>query len=144
LPAVRPDNQALLGAPTYRAFAQYLNAMHNRLHPVFADSFLGSLEQLPCDNPLSDPKLATELEIVVAPDGHIARIGVVKPSGMTTFDVGTLVAVRRAAPFEPTPPAIQSTDGNLYLRWKFQRDEVFSCTTMNARPFRLNSTSTTP
>ena len=51
---------------------------------------------------------------------------------------GALDAVQRASPFGPAPSAIVSSDGNVYLHWEFHRDEVYACSTMNARPFLLN------
>ena len=47
--------------------------------------------------------------------------------------------LRSAQPFGPAPGAIVSADGNVYLHWEFHRDEVFACSTMNARPFLLNT-----
>ena len=135
---VKPGNQTALNAARV-PFATYLNTIHNRIHPIFADSFLGSLDGLPGGHPLSNPRLVTHLEIVVAPkDGQIVKMGVVKASGVTAFDVAALDSVKRASPFGPAPSAIVSTDGNVYLHWEFHRDEVFACSTMNARPFMLN------
>lgn len=47
--------------------------MHNRIHPLFAESFLGALDQLPAGNPLKESKgspLVTRLEIVLGPGGE--------------------------------------------------------------------------
>jgi outer membrane biosynthesis protein TonB len=66
-------------------------------------------------------------------------MGIVKTSGITAFDIAALDAVDRAQPFGPAPTAIISADGNVYLHWEFHRDEVFACSTMNARPFLLNT-----
>jgi TonB family protein len=135
--SVKPGNQTALNTAAV-PFATYLNGMHNRIHPIFAESFLGSLDALPKSNPLNDRKLITRLEIVVTRDGHIVRMGIVKPSGVTAFDVAALDAVQRASPFGPAPTAIVSPDGRVYLHWEFHRDEVYACSTMNARPFMLN------
>ena len=135
--SVKPGNQTALNAAAV-PFASYLNGMHNRIHPIFAESFLGSLEALPKSNPMNDRKLITRLEIVVTRDGHIVKMGIVKPSGVTAFDIAALDAVQRASPFGPAPTAIVSPDGRVYLHWEFHRDEVFACSTMNARPFMLN------
>ncbi|HRH00348.1 MAG TPA: energy transducer TonB [Polyangiaceae bacterium] len=135
---VKPGNQTALNAARV-PFATYLNTIHNRLHPIFADSFLGSLDGLPSTHPLSNPRLITHLEIVVGPqDGQIVKMGVVKASGVTAFDIAALDSVKRASPFGPAPKAIVSSDGNVYLHWEFHRDEVYACSTMNARPFLLN------
>jgi len=135
--SVKPGNQTALNTAKV-PFATYLNGMHNRIHPLFADSFLSSLDSLPKDNPLNDMKLITRLEIVLTKDGHIVRMGVVKTSGLTTFDIAALDAVQRASPYGPAPTAIVSPDGRVYLHWEFHRDEIFACSTMNARPFMLN------
>ena len=46
-------------------FAAYLNAVHQRLHQVFADGFLQSLEGLPGDHPLSNQEMSTHIEIAL-------------------------------------------------------------------------------
>jgi len=137
--SVKPGNQTALNTAAV-PFATYLNAIHNRIHPLFADSFLGSLDNLPKTHPLNSPRLVTRLEIVVSPkDGRIVKMGIVKTSGITAFDIAALDSVHRAQPFGPAPGAIISTDGNVYLHWEFHRDEVFACSTMHARPFLLNT-----
>ena len=67
------------------------------------------------------------------------KMGIVKTSGITAFDIAALDAVDRAQPFGPAPGAIVSPDGNVYLHWEFHRDEVFACSTQGARPFILNT-----
>jgi TonB family protein len=141
--SVKPGNQTALntaGVP----FASYLNGMHNRIHPIFADSFLGSLDGLPANHPMNDQHLLTRLEIVLTKDGHLKKMGIVKTSGITAFDIAALDAVDRAQPFGPAPTAIVSGDGNVYLQWEFHRDEVFACSTMGARPFILNNGAPKP
>lgn len=137
--SVKPGNQTALNTAAV-PFASYLNTIHNRIHPIFADSFLGSLDNLPRTHPMNDPKIITRLEIVVSPkEGRIVKLGVVKTSGITAFDIAALDSVHRAQPFGPAPGAIVSPDGNVYLHWEFHRDEVFACSTMHARPFMLNT-----
>ena len=73
--SVKPGNQTALNTAQV-PFASYLNGMHNRIHPIFADSFLESLDGLPPDHPMNDQHLVTRLEIVLtqgrapAQDGH--------------------------------------------------------------------------
>ena len=141
--SVKPGNQTALNTAAV-PFATYLNGMHNRIHPIFADSFLASLDNLPATHPMNDQHLITRLEIVLTRDGHIVKMGVVKTSGITAFDIAALDSVQRASPFGPAPGAIVSTDGNVYLHWEFHRDEVYACSTMNARPFMLNVAPTAP
>lgn len=135
--SVKPGNQTSLNTAAV-PFATYLNTIHNRIHPLFADSFLGSLDNLPKGHPMNDPKLKTNIEIVVSRDGHLVKMGVTRTSGITAFDIAALDSVSRAQPFGPAPGAIVSPDGNVYLHWEFHRDEVYACSTMNARPFLLN------
>jgi TonB family protein len=141
--SVKPGNQTALNAAAV-PFATYLNGMHNRIHPIFAESFLGSLDSLPKTHPLNDTKLITSLEIILDKNGHLHKMGIVKTSGITAFDVAALDSVNRAQPFGPAPSAIISPDGNVYLHWEFHRDEVFACSTMNARPFMLKAGETPP
>ena len=141
---VKPGNQTALNTAAV-PFASYLNTIHNRIHPIFADSFLGSLGNLPRTHPMNNPKMVTRLEIVVSPkEGRIVKMGIVKTSGITAFDVAALDSVHRAQPFGPAPGAIVSPDGNVYLHWEFHRDEVFACSTMHARPFMLNTPAKPP
>jgi TonB family protein len=136
--SVKLGNQTALNTAAV-PFASYLNGMHNRIHPIFADSFLGSLDGLPPSHPMNDKHLVTRLEIVLTKEGHLKKMGVVRTSGITAFDVAALDAVDRAQPFGPAPKAIVSPDGNVYLHWEFHRDEVFACSTQGARPFILNT-----
>ncbi|HLK36023.1 MAG TPA: TonB family protein [Polyangiaceae bacterium] len=136
--SVKPGNQTALNTAQV-PFASYLNGMHNRIHPIFADSFLESLDGLPSNHPMNDQHLVTRLEIVLTRDGHLKKMGIVRTSGITAFDIAALDAVDRAQPFGPAPMAIVSPDGNVYLHWEFHRDEVYACSTMGARPFILNT-----
>jgi TonB family protein len=116
-------------------FASYLNAMHNRIHPRFADEFVASLSSAPASIPLS---AITTLEIVVLPQrGEIEAVGVVRSSGVTAFDAGAVAAVMRAAPFGKAPDSIVSADGRVYVHWELHRDPSEVCSTRNARPFLL-------
>jgi TonB family protein len=134
--SVLPGNQRALNTAAV-PFATYLNGMHNRIHPLFADCFLESLDELPPTHPLNDQHLITRLEIVLSSDGHVRRMGIVRTSGITAFDIAVLDAFERAQPFGPAPNDILSADGNVYVHWEVHRDEVFACSTMGARPFLL-------
>jgi hypothetical protein len=139
VPSVKPGNQTALN--TARApFAAYLAAIHNRLHPIFADWFLASLDSLPQGHPMNNPELNTSLEIVLDQDeGRIVRMGITKTSGVTAFDIAALDSVQRASPFGPPPREIVSPDGNVYLHWEFHRNPIVACTTWNARPYMLKA-----
>lgn len=138
VPSVKPGNQTALN--TARSpFASYLNQVHSRIHPIFADGFLASLDALPASNPMNRPDLFTSLEIVLDREqGRIQRMGVTRTSGVTAFDVSALESVYRAQPFGAPPEVIVSPDGNVYFHWEFHRG-VEACGTMNAHPFMLRT-----
>ena len=129
----RPLNSAAL------AFAKYLNAMHNRIHPIFTDGSLSRLDALRPNDPLNDPTLTTRIELVIDGNtGNLVNQTVVSTSGLTAFDALAIDAVTRAAPFEPASATLWSTDAKVYVHWEFKRDPVFGCSTMHARPFLLS------
>lgn len=137
VPMVKPGNQTALN--TARSpFGTYLSLIHNRLHPIFADWFLQSLNSLPAGHPMNRSDLSTNLEIVLdQDDGRVVKQGVTKTSGVTAFDIAALESVQRAAPFGTPPREIVSPDGHVYLHWEFHRDPRIACTTYNARPYIL-------
>lgn len=138
VPSVRAGNQTALNTAR-SAFAGYLNGIHNRIHPIFADSFLGSLDSLPASHPMNNEQLSTEVEIILDQEsGNVVRMGVTKFSGVTAFDVAALDSVKRAAPFGAPPREIVSPDGRVYLHWEFHRNQE-ACSTFNARPFILKA-----
>ena len=135
--SVKPGNQTALNTARV-PFASYLNQIHLRIHPLFAESFLDSLDQLPASHPMNRQDITTNLEIVLDRDeGRIQRMGVTKTSGVTAFDVAALEAVHRAQPFGTPPREIVSPDGNVYFHWEFHRNREEACSTYFARPFIL-------
>jgi hypothetical protein len=139
VPSVRPGNTTALNTAA-SPFATYLNDIHNRIHPIFADDFLGSLNRLPASDPMNRSDLRTEVEIVVSKlDGSLVRRGLTRSSGILQFDVSALASIDRAAPFGPPPDAIVSPDGNVYLHWEFYRNPDYACSTYFAHPFLLKA-----
>jgi hypothetical protein len=133
---VKPGNQTALNTARV-PFASYLNQVHARIHPIFADQFLSSLDSLPGNDPQNRQDLHTNLEIVLDRDeGRVHRLGVTRASGVTAFDVNALDSVYRAQPFGPPPREIVSPDGFVYFHWEFHRGPE-ACGTWNARPFIL-------
>lgn len=139
VPGVKPGNQTNLGTAA-APWATYLSQIHVRLHPIFADGFVEGLDTLPATNPLNDKSLITRMEIVIKPDGTIHHLGIVKPSGVTAFDIAALDSVDRAAPFGKAPSEIVSPDGLVYLHWEFHRDDM-RCSNVNAYPYKLKEGS---
>lgn len=133
--SVKLGNQTALNSAAV-PFATYLNHIHNRLHPIFALSYLDFLDGLPGSAGLHDNEMATNLEIVLSQaNGSIVKMGVTRTSGVTAFDIAALDAVQRASPFGAPPPSIVSPDGNVYLHWEFHRNPLLACSTYFARPF---------
>lgn len=134
---VKPGNQTALNTARV-PFATYLALIHNRLHPIFADWFLSSLNRLPSSHPMNRPNLSTNLEVVLDRDeGRVVKMGVTKASGVTAFDIGALESVQRAQPFGAPPSSIVSPDGRVYLHWEFHREPWYACSTYFARPYLL-------
>lgn len=127
-----------LAVEVRESLATYLGAMHRRIHPVFAEKFLRSLDRLPKDEgwDVIDGDFAT-VEIAIDDRGQIADMGIVKSSGLRAFDIAILDALERTSPFGPAPRGALSEDGRLYLRWQFFRDPQYACSAGGASPFRL-------
>jgi len=146
-PSVKLGNQTSLNAAR-KVFAGYLNHVHNRIHPIFAEEFLDSLGRVARSDATNDPDLIAHVEIVLRKeDGAIVRMGITRNSGSTVFDASALESIDRAGPYGKAPDAIVSPDGNVYLHWEFHRDPHDACSSRNARPYLLASappTSPTP
>ena len=138
-PSVKPGNQTSLNAARV-PFASYINKMHNRIHPIFAGGFLGSLGKLSYDDKLSNMSLSAHMELVLdSASGKVIRAGIVRGSGVTAFDVAALSSVKSAGAFGVAPDAIISPDGNVYVHWEFYRDPYYACTSKFARPYLIKS-----
>jgi hypothetical protein len=143
-PTVKPGNQTSLNAAKV-PFASYINGMHNRIHPIFADGFLGGLNALPADDKLADLNLVAHAEIVLdGESGKVVRAGIVKTSGVTAFDAGAISAIYSAGPYGKPPDVILSSDGNVYLHWEFFRNPYYACTSKFARPYIVNVPAAKP
>ncbi len=131
----RDRHEGDLDDATKRAFATYLVGMHNRIHVRFAERFLESLDSLPSNHPANQSELVTTVEIMIdGADGSVRRVGIVRPSGVTIFDVGVLASIQDASPFGVAPTEIRSADGNVIVTWTFHRDRMLSCSTREAIP----------
>ncbi|KYF61038.1 hypothetical protein BE11_23415 [Sorangium cellulosum] len=135
VPEVRVGNLVALDK-TRVPFALYINAVHERLHPIYEEELTAARKATP--ELRGGPDVAVQLEIVVnQADGRLARLGVVASSGSVVFDVVALEAVLRAAPFDAPPSLLASPGGKVYLHWVFHTDPHEACSTRNARPFLL-------
>ncbi len=139
---VNAGNQVGIGAAAVD-FAKYLNRIHNRVHPIFAGSYLPFLDRLDgAAARLPNEKLVVKIEMVLSgADGSIVSMGVIASSGLTAFDVSALESVFRAAPFGAPEPTILSPDGNVYVHWQLWRNTAFACSTYFMRPYKLRTVS---
>jgi TonB family protein len=110
-------------------FTGYISAIHDRLHPIFADRFLASLEELPDSHPLNQKQLNTWIEVVLNADGRLVRLGIIQSSGVEQFDIVALEAMSQASPFGKPPREIVSIDGRVYVRWQLWRHPYYACST---------------
>lgn len=135
VPDVRPGNQTALKTRAH-PFALYVARMHRRIHELWGFGFLESLEDKPSNYPLNNMDLWVNLEVAVNPDGSVHKVTIAKTSGLTEFDVAAVDTVLSSAPYEPTPEAIRSVNGKVYLRWGFYRNWR-QCGTFNVEPYIL-------
>jgi TonB family protein len=135
VPDVRPGNQTALKTRAH-PFALYIARMHRRIHELWGFGFLEALDDKAADYPLNNPDLWVNLEVSVNPDGTVHKVTIAKTSGKTEFDVAAVDTILSSAPFEPTPEAIRSVNGKIYLRWGFYRNWR-QCGTFNVEPYIL-------
>ncbi len=140
VPDVRTGNQTALKTRAH-PYALYIARMHRRIHELWGFGFLEDLDNKGADYPLNDPNLWVNLEVSVNADGSLHKVTIAKTSGKTEFDVAAVDAVISAGPYEPTPEAIRSVDGRIYLRWGFYRNWR-QCGTFNVEPYILTSVPT--
>lgn len=136
IPEVQPGNQTALNTRA-APFAAFIARMHRNIHELWGFGFLEDLDRKTgwgpksSWDPLNDPNLMTKLEIVMNGDGTIAKVTVVKASGLVQFDAAAIDAVYNAAPFADPPREIRSGNGKIYVHWAFHRDER-QCATSGA------------
>ena len=135
IPDVRVGNQTALKTRAH-PFALYVARMHRRIHELWGFGFLENLDGKGADYPLNDQNLWVNLELSVNPDGTVHKVTIAKTSGKTAFDVAAVDTVISAGPYEPTPEAVRSVDGRIYLRWGFYRNWR-QCGTFNVEPYIL-------
>jgi TonB family protein len=132
----------------------YRLAMHQRIHPLFADDYLATIDLLPIDHPVNrhapspephnpylphDLGVWTTVDLVLrGTDGTIVSLGVLRSSGLDEFDAAVLETFERAAPYGAPPMDALSVDGNFYLEWTFYRSPLVSCSPIDSfsRRFR--------
>ena len=135
IPEVQPGNQTALGTRA-NPFALYIARMHRRIHRLWGYGFLVDLDLKSDSHPMNNMKLWSMIEVVVAPDGKVAKATIAKHSGYLPYDVAALNTIFTSSPYPPTPRNIRSADGKVYMHWRFHRDQR-QCGTFGVDPYIL-------
>jgi TonB family protein len=137
IPEVTPGNQTALNTRA-APFAAYLARMHRSIHELWGFGQLEEWDEKDGSSPYNNQNLMTELEIVLNGDGTVDKVGVVRPSGLTAYDVAAVDVVYSAGPYPDPPRAIRSANGKIYLHWHFYRDGR-QCNPYGADPYILEN-----
>jgi hypothetical protein len=137
IPEVQPGNQTTLNTRA-APFAAFIARMHRSIHELWGFGQLEEWEEKSAGSPFNNRNLVTELEIVLNGDGTVERVGVVRTSGLTAYDVAAVDVVYSAGPYPDPPRAIRSSNGKIYLHWHFYRDER-QCSPAYADPYILEN-----
>jgi TonB family protein len=124
-------------------FRNYLEATHDKIHMLFADSFLPSLVSLGASNPLNNFNLMALLEFEILENGTVNEVHVIRTSGQAVFDAAAVDSLYRSSPFLPPPKAVLSWNHRVYFRWGFYRNNR-KCGTFNAQGYILKAPSAAP
>lgn len=140
IPSVKEGDKTALNAARV-PWATYLNTIHNRIHPLFGDRELDSMDKTQ-DKMFADQKMFAVAEIVLEPNtGRVVRRGIMKGSGSTAFDLIVVKTIDAAGPYGKAPDAVVSPDGKVYLHWEFHRNHFDACSTRNAFPIMRAATA---
>lgn len=114
--------------PALEAYAKTIHETH--VHGVYSRGWLGSLSELSQTHALSNRELSVTIGLVIdVKTGNLELVYVIESSGSELFDVGSLEAMTRSAPFPPPPKELASSDDRLYLKWRLFRHEDYACST---------------
>jgi hypothetical protein len=116
-----------------QAWARVLNAFHGRVHPLFADEYLATLEGLPPTADVNRQQVVTVAEVTLGGDGGLVDVTPLRRSGIEAFDEAVLSSVRRGAPYVAPPPSLL-VGGRVRFRYAFAREPMISCSAITAAP----------
>jgi TonB family protein len=137
IPEVKPGNQTALGTRA-APFAAYIARMHRGIHKLWGFGVLEDWDKKSASNPLNNMELWTMIEIVLNGDGTVDKLTIARPSGFLPFDVAAMDVVMSAGPYPDPPSAIKSSNGKIYLHWRFHRDDR-ACGTFGVDPYILGN-----
>jgi HEAT repeat protein len=106
------------------AEADYLRALHARIHPLWAGLFVRDVAGAqPASNPINDRSRQAVVIFSVRWDGSPADVTVVGESGLAIFDRAARDAILRVDHFPVPPAALFSDDYLVHFRWVLSRDD---------------------
>jgi HEAT repeat protein len=121
LPNDKVAEPTIMGGPND---LEYLRKIHAHVHKRWADNFLALIGQnLALSNPLNNPALAAEADVVISAQGKLISATITKGSGFDGFDSAISDVLKDSVPFPVPPVPSRSDDDNLHLHWTFARDE---------------------
>jgi TonB family protein len=137
IPEVKPGNQTALNTRA-APFAAFVARMHRSIHKLWGFGALEDWDEMGSSSPLNNPNLLTTLEIVLNADGTVDKVTVVRASGYTAYDLAAIDTAFQAGPYPDPPRAIRSSNGKIYVHWRFYRDER-QCATSGVDYFILDN-----
>jgi TonB family protein len=114
------------GSPETRPAWKFIDGMHRRIHPLFSDVYLPSLEGRAVSDPVNQGIVVATADIRVRFDGSLDEVHLSRASGVPEFDRAVLDSITQSAPFPPPPPSIVQR-GTTTVRWIFSRPELLAC-----------------
>jgi TonB family protein len=114
------------GSAETRAAWKFIDGMHRRIHPLFSDVYLPSLEGRALSDPVNQGIVVATADIRVRFDGSLDEVHLSRPSRVPEFDRSVLDSITQSAPFPPPPLSIVH-DGTITVRWIFARPELLAC-----------------
>ena len=104
--------------------ADYLRALHERIHPLWAGLFLREVaDRQPASSPINDRARQVVVLFSVRWDGSATDVSLVKESGLPAFDRAARDAILRVDSFPVPPAALFSDDHVAHFRWTLSRDD---------------------
>jgi hypothetical protein len=119
-PPALPDPEPEI--PGQGVEADYLRAIHARVHTRWNDNFLKTVAaRLAPDHPLNAPELQVAVALTVAANGAVVGTEIESSSGLPDFDRAAREVLLDSGPMPAPPVPVLSDDERVHLRWTLAR-----------------------